>query len=457
MAVSLILRVGDSSSQDISLTSAGVSVLDYPMAEPDINQSAIQTLGDGNGLSVPSWSNVTESIDLHISDSTAALVADKVRAIERLLDLARQGSLGAQDGRVYLRILFDHDSSSAWRSQILAAKFESEEGSNQIWKKYVRATLIITRRYYWEMETLQAVAVSSGPTSSATTSYATVCNADDTHATNRNWFQIAAAQVTGSIPAPAKIYIKNTSGATRDAATVFLGNYVFNDPANVDPIYRGEDAADSDTTPGTTEQAIYAWDLSGAGLVDDFHGQFGRFVAVWSDRPAITTLVRASVQYRGPSPEVDLALGEQFIINPSVFVTDLGALPIPPSGWISGMGDNLYLTLKAKAASGTDTLGIDWLQIFPSGAGRYRVLQGVFGSLTLSSNNEIIDDGPEGVVYLSTSGGAKLPLYRPLYSPIYLWPNKLQRLRLIISGGASFEAAQAWSVKVEVRPRRLSF
>lgn len=457
MAVAITLRVGDTSAQDISLTSSGVAVLEnYPLSSPDINQMPIQNLGDGNSLGIPSFSNVTESIPLFISASTPALVSDKIRSIERLLDLARQGSLGHLDDKLYFRIQFDHDSE-AWRSQILAAKLEMEEASDQIWRNYADATLIITRRYYFETEAMKAVEVSSGPTSTPTTGYATVYNADDSHATNRNWFQIAAAQVIGSLPAPAKISIKNISGATRGAAAIFLGNYVFNDPANVDPIFRSEDASESDTTPGTTEQKIYTWSLASNGLVDDFRGQFGRYIVVWSDRPAVDTLVRAVVQYRAPAPEADLALGEQMIVNPSVFVTDLGALPIPPSGFISGMGTNLYLTLKAKAATGTDTLGVDWLQIFPSGAGRYRVLKAIFGSLNLDNNNEVIDDGPNGVSYLATSGGDKLPLYRPLFTPIYLWPNKLQRLRLIISGGASIEPGQQWGVKVEYRPRRHSF
>ena len=89
MALDARLRVGDSSTYDVSLTSSGVALLNIPWIGPDINQAPLQSLGDGNSLSVPSFSNVTESIDIHISDSTAALVAAKVQSIERLLDLAR--------------------------------------------------------------------------------------------------------------------------------------------------------------------------------------------------------------------------------------------------------------------------------------------------------------------------------------------------------------------------------
>lgn len=454
MAVIIVLRVGDTSALDISLTSDGVTVLDYPMGVPEIDQATIQSLGDGNGLSIPSWSNVTESLELHISGATAALAADKVRTIERVLDLARQGTLGHLHDRVYIRVHFDQDAIP-WRSQILAARLELPEGSKQIWKKYVRATLIITRRYYWETEAMQAVEATSGVTTTPTTGYAVVYNADDTSIPNRNYLWIDAAQVQGSIPAPAKIYIKNTSGASRALGSVYLGNYVFNEPATNDPIFRTEDAAFADTTAGTVEQEIYNWDLSSTTLVDSFRGQFGRFVVVWSDRAAATTLLRAALQYRFPAPVFDLALGEQFLPTDLDFVTDLGALPIPPSGYIAGLDTNLYLALKAKAASGTDTLGVDWLQIFPSGAGRYRVIKGIV-SYTIGSNEEVIDDGPNGVVY-GLSGGAPAPLFRPLFTPIYLWPGRINLLRMVISGGSSIEPGVAWSMKTEYRPRRLSF
>ena len=196
------------------------------MNTPDINQDTIQNLGDGNSLGIPSWSNVTESIELHVSDSTTALVSAKVQAIERLLDLARQGTLGHLDDRLYLRLQFDHDSL-VWRSQILAAKLEMAEGTNQIWRKYVRTTLIMPRPLLFRDGGNAGGRGVSGPTSTPTTSTPTIFNADDTHATDRNWFQIAAAQVLGSIPAPAKIYVKNISGGTLRTrlsfwATMFL-------------------------------------------------------------------------------------------------------------------------------------------------------------------------------------------------------------------------------------------
>lgn len=453
MALSLVLRVGDTSAQDVSLTASGVAVLEYPMSTPTIDQQALLNLGDGNGLSVPSWSNVTESIDIHISAATALLVADKVKAIERLLDLARQGTTGWLDDRLYLLAQFDQDTE-LWRSQILAARLQLHAPTDQIWKKYVVGTLLITRRYYWETAAIKSVEMSSGPTPTPTTGYVTVYNADDTHATNRNWFQIDAAQVEGSIPAPAKIYIKNNSGAARAVGTVYLGNYVWANPTTIDPIFRAEDAAGSDTTPDTTETNVYYWSIADGNMTDAFKGQFGRMVVVFTDRPAVTTLLRAALQYRGPTPVLDLALGEQVLGAANDFVVDLGGIPIPPGGFWADIGATLYLVFKAKTATGTDSVALDWMQMFPSGAGRYRVIKGIT-NLSMANGEQIIDDGPEDAVY-GLSGSDNLPLFRPLFSPICLWPGKTQRLRMIISGGSSFEAGQIWQIKAEMRYRRLT-
>mgnify|MGYP003383027342 CR=1 FL=1 len=121
------------------------------------------------------------------------------------------------------------------------------------------------------------------------------------------------------------------------------------------------------------------------------------------------------------------------------------------------MGTGMYGAIKSLTATGSDTLGIDWLQLFPTGVGRYRVIKGIY-SMSISTNNEVIDDGPNNAAWEVETGGVLLPTLRPLHTPIYLWPGRDQRLRLIISSGAfAMETGVAWGVKIQFRPRRLSF
>jgi hypothetical protein len=449
--------VGDTTAQDVPLTSGGcfVSANGYPLNAPTVNQDAIQNLGDGNSLTVPSWANVTESIDLHIGGVgfTPTQVRDNVRAIERLLDLARQGSIGYLADKVYLVIQFDQDTEG-WRSQILAANYQGDKAVDEIWKNYTEGTIALTRRYYWETTSLHAVALTSGPTPVATTGYATVYNADDTSSTNQNWFQLAADQVQGSLPAPARISIKNSSAGTRMATTIYLSNYVFANPTTVDPIFRGNQSAGG-FQPTTTEGDIAYWSLAGDNLTDAFKGQFGRMVVVYSDRPATTTLMRAAMQFRFPAPVLDLALGDQHLDAAQDFVMDLGVLPIPPGGNWTDSSQGLYLALKGRSASGTDSVAVSFIQIMPSTAGCYRKLSGLV-SLNALVGDEIIDDGPDGSTYALTSGNRQ-PLYRPFFEPVHLWPGVVQRLRLIVSSGSfAMELGQPWGVKVETRFRRLT-
>ncbi len=457
MAINIILRVGDGASQDIPLTSGGVNVLaPYALVTPEVDLATIQNLGDGESLSVPRWREVTESLELHIRDVSAAAVAARVRGIENLLNLARQGTMGWLDDRVFLRVQFDHDSL-AWRSQILAGKLDVPGGSEQIWRNYVRATLVITRRYYWETEALQELQATSGPTGTPTTEFVTVYNNDDTHGTNRNWWRIAGAQVQGSIPAPATISIRNNSGATRAGATFYLGNYVLTHP-EVDPIYRHGDAAGTSGTTTTTETDIAYWHLGGSNLMSAFRGQPGRILVVWNARPEPTTMVRAAFQFRGPVPVVDLAQGE-YVLSPGAdYVADLGPLPLPPGGAYANMGDRLYITLKGVAAAGSDAITVDWMQIFPAGVGRYRMIKAAYGGAGVTNGDMLVDDGSRGQVYYhAASGGHHYPVFQPFFDPIYLWPGRANVLRLIISGNTSFEAGQPWQVRTQYRPRRLSF
>lgn len=448
MSISLILRIGSTSSQDISLTSGGVTLLGYAMQSPDVDQAALANLGDGNGLSVPSWSNVTESLDLHISAATPALVAAKVSAIEKLLDLARQGTTGWLDDRLYLLAQFDQDAEP-WRSQILAAKLELEAVTDQIWRKYVKATLIVTRRFYWETEAEKLLSMTSHFTPAATTAGVRVYNNDDDPAFYQNWFDIAAAAATGTIPAPLKLTVRNDSLAVRSARAFYFGNYVYNAPTTVDPILRVET---TDTWTGTLGHTTHAIALSGGNLIDSFRGQFGRVLVTFSDMPEPTTLMRATLQIRFPSPEINIAIGEHVLAG-SNRVLDLGGLPIPPGHW-AGAGSKMYLTIQANAVNG-DSVGIDWVQIMPSGAGRYRVVKAIVTSYGLAHGDSMVDDGTVGTAY-SIEGGATIPVYRPFFEPLNVWPGKINRIRMLVQANLTVEANQPWMVSAAYHPRRLT-
>ena len=77
-----------------------------------------------------------------------------------------------------------------------------------------------------------------------------------------------------------------------------------------------------------------------------------------------------------------------------------------------------------------------------------------FSNVSLADGESIVDDGANGGVY-GLSGTEQLPIYRPYFMPIHLYPNKINRLRFIL-GGVTMEAGSAWQVRMSYRPRRIS-
>ncbi len=449
MTMQVRLRVGASTTGEVLLHTGDVTILNYAMQSPNVEQTALASLGDGNGLSIPKWGNVTESIDLMIQASTVQLVRDKVQAIERLLDLARQGTLGWLEDRVYLSVQFDQDTGNGWRSQILAAKLDLNNVTNEIWRKYVLATLIITRRYYWETELTQAISLTSGPNSTPTTAGVQVFNNPDSAGVWHNWFDIAAAQVTGTLPSPLKLTVQNNSGSARETKAFYFGNYVFNDPANIDPVFYVNTSKTWLGTLGTTTHQVA---LSGGNLLSSFKSQFGRILVIYYDRPAGTTLVRAALQVGFSTAAFDIAQGEH-VLGENDWVVDLGGLPLPPGYW-EGSSNLMYLGHQANAVNG-DTLGINWLQVMPSGPGRYRVVKGITNSYGLQHGDSMIDDGYSGSAY-SLEGGLIIPAFRGYFEQIHVWPNRINRIRMVVQGNVSMETNRSWLVTASYRPRRLT-
>jgi hypothetical protein len=454
MAVQITLTDG---ATTIQLNSGAILSLSpgYEMATPVVDETVLRNLGDGDTIGAPTWGNVTETIPLLITGANAAAVVASIQGIERLLDVARQNRLTWNAKRVWLTVQFDQDAGS-WRSEVLAGRLVVAQLPDQIWRNRVEASLIVTRRYFWE-GALTALELSSGPTGTPTTDWVTVYNADDLNGINRNWFHVAAAQVGGTLPSPLKLEIRNNSGLARSATTVHLSNYVFMDPTTVDPILRGEEAVGGATgTWGTSAETLtHRWLLT-AGQIADLNGQYARIIMAPSTPPVkAATLLRAAllIDTTGAGPLVVLASGEQ-VLRGATGTLDLGVLPIPPGG-AGVINGNLYLAIYGQVAGG-DTLIVDWVQLMASGEGLYRRIQTVNqGGWNIPNGDVLTDDGPEGVVYV-TESGTRLSIYRGVHKPLHVWPGVTQRMRLMIAAQGAMVPGTVWQVKASYRPRRLT-
>lgn len=414
-------------------------------ATPRLEENMIQNVGDGDYVNPPTWRNVTETIPLLIIGSSATITSN-LTAIQRMLDFS---PAGRRHRKKWLRVKYDHDSD-VWRSEILAARVVPAN-ANRLTMGTMEVNLIITRRFYWEGPETQ-LSLSSAGTSTPTTNYVTVYNNDDATA-NSNWFQVAASEVDGDLPAPIKVEIQNKSGSTKVMRGIYLGNYA-HIGTTVDPIILGTASSVSgethtwatDTTELTHRFAIPT------SLISNFDGRSGHVMAVFSSTIDPDTLVRASLQYRFSGTYYDVVIGE-WVVSGGHCVLNLGTFPFPPSGY-GAISGNLFLTLHMQGPSG-DSVTVDWMQILPAGPGQFRELREFISFVNIDNLDLVTDDALDGTVY-ATESGVKTVQHRGYGDPLHVWPNLTQRFRMIVEG-TLLEAGAAYGVKAWYRPRRLIY
>lgn len=439
MAPTIKLTDGTST---VDLNSGGILTTRHQFTGASIDQERVEAGRDKWNLGTPSWTNATESLDLLITKSSTALIQAEVQKIEGLLDKARQSALTWRGARVYIQVKHDGDSDT-WRSEILAGKLEFGDVLSDMALGRAEARLVYTRRHYFE-GSRTALQLSTEADTTPTTNEVTLHLTDDATAGQRNYINIAAAQVTGVLPAPVELQIRNAEATAKDWRGFHLGNFVHMDPATVDPILTGG------TGTGWTidaEQEVRRWSLSD-GQLDDFAGQFCRVLAVISNTPAgyLRAVMMASIG--GLRLAVYKAPSQVYVDGGGIW--DLGVVPIPPGGYTQ-KATGLILAIYGQK-SGGGTLSVDYVHIMPAGYGLYRyVAQPGFA---IPNTVAMVDDGPEGRVYARTvATGDEYPILRPYGEPLHLWPGKVNRLRVMVAGSTKGDAveAQAW-----YRPRRLT-
>lgn len=450
MAITFSLTDGTTTVQ---LNSSGIMTLPtYQLSTPEVDDTLISNLGDGDTLATGPWRNVTETIPLLITGATDDAVVALIRSIEMMLDKARQNRATWRGVRVWFQAQFDHDSA-IWRSEVLAGRLVHDHIADSIWRTKVETSLLITRRYFWE-GALTQLELSSAGTGTPTTGYVTFYNDDDTDA-NTNWIQVAAAQVTGVLPTPLLLEINNNSGSTYSIRDLYIGNYVHMDAANIDPILRVEDELlDEETWAFAGEHETYRW-LLPAALTADTNGQYARILLAMASIPTNIALMRAKLESNFGGPTfLALAMGEQTTYD-SRGLIDLGAFPIPPGG--VGVGNTaLYLTVTMTAGTAAgSTVAADWAQIMPTGDGLLRRISALVGSISLESGWSLVDNGIEGYVYVQ-AGSDIYQTGRGIHSPIHVWPGVTNRLRIIKTGNGPLGAGETYRARAWLRPRRLT-
>ena len=448
MAHAISLTNGTTTISLYTLTGDGIFVTGWDLA----------TAGTGKDTE----SEIAEGLDVLIQAGTAAALQTLVETVEGLLwaaDWRRRTQMGP---RVFLQVQWDGEPS-AWRSEVLGGKLEVAGTPDQWGRRKLEGTLALTRAAFWEGPETQ-IPLSNGNGSNNTAGL-TVWNHDDATAGHDNWAHIAAGAVTGVLPAPLKLELKNTSGAAADYTNLYLANNVYSDPANFVHILEGESRASGGTvtadatSSGGSFNSLYfsagpygemRWALTAAQM-QRTRGRWVRLLARFtylSGAAMVQPLVMDSsgkVLWRGAT--------YQQVALPSYPLVDLGAVPLPPGGYSAGWdGITLALRFSTTAGPGRSLANLDFLQLTPTDSQRtIRLLDS-----DVANNEALVDDGIEGITYVSRSGGFA-PLAAPRGGPLLVFPGPEQRI-YVLQDEDFVEANidRTFAVRAWYRPRRLT-
>ena len=458
------LKLSDGTTT-INLTDNTVSfLLDYEPQPPEITQQeAISAIVDGGELTSATQRNVTESARALIVGASGSAVQTTIRSIERLFRQAeeRQKRKGGPD-EVHVLVQMDSDANE-WRSEILSGTVTLSDRAWDEWSnKQAEVVITWTRRFWWE-EAESYVAIYSPALDSNVTELDLV---NHNNGSNRNYAQIPAASVGGSLPAACRIEYKNTLGSALGFNNIYIGHAVWTDAANWDHMLEGEDneqGGGTDTASATSSggnyhartwgssvtygDIQYIFTITGAQL-GYANGGYFRLLARFTNNPNATTYVKTQVRSQGTNilfetPEIKLKAQQ---------LNDLGVIQLPPS--LSqlpsyAMSDlALYIFARDTVAG---SLSIDYIQLTPLDSWRHLNVIGT----NFADDTIVIDDGIEGIAYTQEPGVGAQANIVARGKQILLWPGVTQRLYFLFDEDSGNSViARNVSVRVAYRQRR---
>lgn len=304
---------------------------------------------------------VVEDATVVLEGESKDVIAD-VQKVERLLAVARAGA--SSNVRVYVEFQRTGDTL-VWRSQVRDGRvlWSDDPLRRRLVSAGMAAEIVVAweRDPWWEtaLEVTQTEKHLFNGDGSGTDPDGIVVAT--TGADAYNAVEFAAAVMTGVLPCPAHLVLRNNDGVTASLERVFLANDVFGR-------FEGGEHLVSGTTlswgAGATHGLpIYAYLALSADQVAGMVAAGGvRLLAVFSDLPAGIYLRAWLLQKQGSA-----AIYSPAWIGPEVLadgrkVLDLGFCAAPPnvrtfSGW--------YLAFSVYAAA-ADTAELEFVQLCPT-------------------------------------------------------------------------------------------
>lgn len=405
---------------------------------------------------------VTETLTVLVSASSIATMQAQKLAIGHYLDAAnrrndRHSEQYQAGDRIFLTVFPDGESTE-WRSEILSAAMEPDKDALRTWggiKEVVRIT--VTRRNFWEDMTERAPTIDNYHGSSSTG--LTVDNQQYATTLKTNSVHIPAAQVTGELPAPVKIKLKNATGSAKSYRQFIFWNNAYALPTiyNYAYLLEGEAALTGYSGSAVADSSCEAgsrWDLTFTDNGEVRLTLSGNVTQAFGSRP-IHVLARfksfssdiyakAEVWAAGGTVALTPWVQERLLSN-AALIQDLGTIITSTR---ATNNDQLQLAIKLRG-SGSKSVSLDFIHL--AGPDGFRLISMPDGSF--GTNDALIDDGIDEQTYLLWNDTNRAPTLIPYGKPILLYPNVDQRMS-VLWAGTSYDINWSSTLTLYYRPRK---
>lgn len=380
-------------------------------------------------------------------------VRTSVGKVEDALRLAAEHWQSRPHEPVYLEMKVE-DADDYHRSPVHEGELVNFDIDQALRSGQMTALLTVRRENYWEgAET----AAEASNTTAATTDPLPVVNHEDADVGDDFYAEIAADQITGSLPTPAILSFANTTDDANLVDHLYVGQFVasgsYNPPAATDLILEGAGTADANCSggaykvlswPDASETQLATWTIDSAL----YRARPYRILARFRDTFAYTDLWLKVKLLAGSVVVGETRWGE---MAAGLELQSIGNLQIPPYGHRAYLDlGNLTVALYAKRAAGAGTVNLDYLAAMPlDGWRKYEAMSGLAYGETLTDNpidaTLTTDDGADTTVTHTIKEG----------KPVMLWPGKKQVLYFLhdLTDGTA-PIARTGTVQISYRPRR---
>lgn len=442
----MILRLTDGTTT-VTLSGNGSTILGctYAPQTPGVEVGRLaQAVRDGQPISRIVRQNVSEPAEVILSGSVSQIEAVE-DSINQLLGAALHRQRTGNGPRVYVEYA-KTGSTEVHRAELFHGRALRDEAPER--RRFASSSNVVALGLTWERFFCwegQEVQLTNGTT---------IYNHDDSGQDN-HW-TVTAGNVAGDLPAPVRLVLTNTAGASRGYRRFHLASawdgYDYTHILEGESRVSGYGTVTSDAGCSNGNFNRYTvnpsgevhWDLSST-LLGKTRGRWFRLLARVV-RPS--TALYAQPIIRDSTGLVNLWSGEEVRVTGSDNwqILDLGRVPLPPGGYSTTWNGGLRLVLKCRSASSVN-FDVDFIQLTATDS--WIDLEQL--GFNIVNNGTITVDCISSLYH---AGGQ--PIYVPSGGPLMVWPNANNRFYLLEHEGSNCLVDNSFSVSMWYRPRRVA-